>query len=340
MAYEDAFTFDGIEPIEKRFLNRAEDATYLVVKDRSLRNNEETLDRLNLTADELAPYLDDPFGVASLADDDEPGWDDEDDDGDEPDLDELTTDQKMRAAFRWVRETAIRNTVGERSVRFRVKLYGPKGVQVLATGQFVCRNDNLDLDDDGPMPDLQIPQPTFDEADQHGSVRGLKALGDYYAQWGSIVLGSVGQLQGVNNAMLARLHKQLRQSREQVDTLVASILEARVRELEVKEEAAADERAGDARHQLAREAIHQLGSAASTFLVSRGMSPEAVEVFSRIGGSSELMGALQDPTVQELMKDPDNLKGLAEMLKQAGQQAAAAGAAANATTPNTEAAAG
>ena len=40
MAYEDAFTFDGIEPIEKRFLNRAEDATYLVVKDRSLRNNE------------------------------------------------------------------------------------------------------------------------------------------------------------------------------------------------------------------------------------------------------------------------------------------------------------
>jgi len=38
-------------------------------------------------------------------------------------------------------------------------------------------------------------------------VRGIKVLGDYCAQWGQIVLGSVGQLQGVNNAMLGRLHR-------------------------------------------------------------------------------------------------------------------------------------
>ena len=47
MAYEDAFTFDGIAPIEQRFLSRADQATYLVIKDRSRRNNEETLDRLD-----------------------------------------------------------------------------------------------------------------------------------------------------------------------------------------------------------------------------------------------------------------------------------------------------
>ena len=51
---------------------------------------------------------------------------------------------------------------------------------------------------------------------------------------------------GVNNAMLARLHRQLQESRGQVDQLVASSLEFRVKELEAAEERAA-ERDGDAR---------------------------------------------------------------------------------------------
>jgi len=353
--HDDSFTFEGLEPIEQRFLRRVAGASYLVIKDRSERNHEETLDRLDLTDEELDPYLDHPFGLAPLAQADDDGWDDEpdedededDDDPDEDDDDEepsrsfiggsepLTDAEKIRAAFRWVRECAIRNTVGDRSTRFRVKLYGPKGVNCLATGQFVCRNDAYDLDD-AVMPKLEIPAPTFDEAARAGSVKGLKALGDYYAQWGQIVLGSVGQLQGVNNAMLARLHRQLQESRGQVDQLVASILEFRVKELEMAEERAADERDGDARTTLAREALGQLGTAASAFLAGRGMTPEMIDVFGQIGGSPELMAALKDASVRDLMKDPDNLKALAEMLRQAGEQARAAR---EATTTPTESAA-
>jgi len=351
--HEEGFTFEGLEPIEQRFLRRAAGASYLVIKDRSERNHEETLDRLELTDDDLDPYLDQPFGLAPLAQADYDGWehdpdehdedsdeDSEDDDEDEPPHrlaftpEPLTNAEKVRAAFRWIRECAIRNTIGDRSTRFRVKLYGPKGVNCLATGQFVCRNDAYDVDD-AAMPKLEIPAPTFEEATRAGSVKGLKALGDYYAQWGQIVLGSVGQLQGVNNAMLARLHRQLQESRGQVDQLVASILEFRVRELEVAEERAADERDGDARTTLAREALGQLGSAASAFLAGRGMTPEMIDVFGQIGGNPDLMAALKDASVRDLMKDPDNMKALAEMLRQAGQQARAAR---EATTPNESAA--
>jgi hypothetical protein len=341
---DDGFTFEGLEPIEQRFLRRAAGATYLVIKDRSERNHEETLDRLELTEDDLAPYLDRPFGLAPMAqaedewdenpDEDDEDLDDEEDENDEPPRaaasasDPLTNAEKMRAAFRWVRECAVRNTIGDSSTRFRVKLYGPKGVNCLATGQFVCRNDAYDLDD-AVMPKLEIPAPTFEEAARAGSVKGLKALGDYYAQWGQIVLGSVGQLQGVNNAMLAKLHKQLEESRGQVDQLVASILEFRVKEIEVQENRLADERDGDARTTLAREALGQLGAAANTFLASRGMTPDMLEVFTQLGGSPELMAALKDPSVRALMQDHDNLKGLAEMLRQAGSQAQAAQAAPN-----------
>ena len=332
MQYGDQFTFEGLEPIEQRFLARAKGAAYLVVKDRTISEHEESLGRLDLTEADVAPYM--PDALSSMLDDgsgwgeDEPAWDDEPGDEDEPPDSEgsgPTPTDLVRAALRWVREVAIRNTIGEPYRRFRVKLYSPKAVDVLASGQFVCRNDGFDLTQYGsaasPPP---IPKPTFDEAARDGSVKGLKALGDYYAQWGAIVLGSVGQLQGVNNAMLARLHRQLQESRDQVDQLVASSLEFRVKEIEVHEERLADERDGDARTELAREALGQLGAAANTFLASRGMTPDLLEVATQLGGSPELMATLREPAVRELMKDPDNLKSLAEMLRQAGAHAQAA----------------
>ena len=334
MQYGDQFTFEGLEPIEHRFLARARGASYLVVKDRTVSEQEESLGRLDLTEADIAPYL--PDALSSMLDDgsgweaDEPSWDDEQSDEDEapepePAASGVSPTEMMRAALRWVREVAIRNTTGEPYRRFRVKLYSPKAVDVLASGQFVCRNDRFDLTEyASPATPPPMPKPTFDEAARDGSVKGLRALGDYYAQWGAIVLGSVGQLQGVNNAMLARLHRQLQESRDQVDQLVASILEFRVKEIEVQEERLSDERDGDARTELAREALGQLGAAANTFLAGRGMSPELIEVAAQLGASPELMATLKDPSVRELMKDPDNLKSLAEMLRQAGSHAQAA----------------
>jgi len=347
VAYGDAFTFEGLDPIERRFLSRADEGAYIVVKDRTHREQEDALGRLDLTADQVAPYLDAPELDGAFDDDDpsDPYDDDYDPDPDEEaepsrsvGSEELSPREIMQAALRWLRDTAIRNTVGEPQCRFRVRMFSVKGHKVVDSGHFVCRNDDEQVPEpESEGPPLRIPTPTFDEAARSGSVKGLKALGDYYAQWGAIVLGSVGQLQGVNNAMLGKLHKQLEESRGQVDQLVASILEFRVKEIEVQEERLADERDGDARTTLAREALGQLGAAANTFLASRGMTPDMLEVFSQLGASPELMAALKDPAVRALMQDQDNLKGLAEMLRQAGSQAQAAQQSTS-TTPTEDAA--
>ncbi len=364
----DRYTFEGLDRFEKRLRRVAKDVGYLVVWDRTDRRQEDTLGRFELTLRDAFPYLADAEELVDRDEDDEEDDDDTDPDGHDPfgmgaaveedDADEGTLATRAErmlgrtpgpadfavAALRWVRDISSRNMGGDEARRFRVRAYAPKGLRTVETASFTVRDD--DAEDALPVlaspaevvhaqPDLRIPPPSFETVEAGATVRGMRALGDYYAQWGQIVLGSVGQLQGVNNAMLARLHRQLQESRGQVDQLVASILEFRVKEIEVAEERAADERDGDARTALAREALGQLGSAASAFLAGRGMSPEMIDVFGQIGGSPDLMAALKDASVRDLMKDPDNLKALAEMLRQAGQQARAAR---EATPPNESAA--
>ena len=239
----------------------------------------------------------------------------------------LTPVDIARAACRWVRDCAIRNTVGETFRRFRVRIHGPKGAPKIDAGTFICRNHHWIEEPPAAseaMPDLRIPTPTFDQSAKDSTLKGIKALGDYYAQWGQIVLGSVGQLQGVNNSMLARLHRQLQESRGQVDELVASILEFRHNEVEAHERRRLEERAGDTRTELARDALQQLGTAATAFLAGRSLPPDLLETFGAISTSPELTETLRDPKVRDLMKDPDNLRGLAAMLQAASRQAQAA----------------
>jgi hypothetical protein len=255
-----------------------------------------------------------------------------------PNLAPLTPVDIARAACRWVRDCAIRNTVGETFRRFRVRIHGPKGAPKIDAGTFICRNHSWTEQPPASsevMPDLRIPTPTFDQSAKDSTLKGIKALGDYYAQWGQIVLGSVGQLQGVNNSMLARLHRQLQESRGQVDELVASILEYRHNEVETAERRRLEEHAGDTRSELARDALQQLGTAASAYLTGRAVPPDLLETFGAISSSSELTAVLRDPAVRDLMNEPDNLRGLAAMLQAAGQQAQAArqGAQQQATGP-------
>jgi len=337
----ESFSFEGLEPIEDRIRRLSPDAAYLVIQDRTIPRKDETLARFDLNEASALPYIEDEPSeepLEDLVEDDDgpadPYDEEEEEDDDAPTWDPPSSRQRaslsreliLRAACLWIRDVAVRNTVGEEYCRFRVKVYGPKGARMLDSAQFVCRNHDADLhlpllaDKDLP----RIPAPTFEQAATAGGAKGIKALGDYYAQWGQIVLGSVGQLQGVNNAMLNRLHRQLRQARDQVDQLVAAILENRYKELELAEERRADERAGDARTELAREALNQLGDAAKAFLTARGVTPELADVLGVIGTSPELVSTLSDPDVRALMQDPANLKSLAQMLKAAAAQARAA----------------
>jgi hypothetical protein len=230
------------------------------------------------------------------------------------------------ASVRWMRDLAARCTVGESYRRFRVKVYAPKGHRQLDSGQFLCRNVTHTLTVEGAneaIGQLRIPEPDRDRAEAAGVSKGIQALGDYYAQWGQIVLGSMGQLQHVNNAMLARLHAQLAESRGQIDELVAAMLESRIAETRLANHRKAEETAADTRTMLAQQALQQLGDAAKAFLTAKGVNPEMADVLGALGQSPDLVATLNDPDVKVLMQDPGNLTALAGMLKHAAAQARA-----------------
>ena len=345
----DQFSFEGIEHIENAIRRRAEDASYIGVWDRTERKTEEPAGRFELNVTDALPFLTDQQALPPLADDDdEPDEDEEEgeeaEDDEEPSIEqtlaraagpnlgnEITVEQIAEAACRWLRDLAIRYTFAESFRRFRVRICGPKGYKTVDGGTFLCRNHGFHLEADEAEQEareavakLQIPAPTFEQAANEGGAKAMKVLGDLYAQWGKIVIGSVGQLQGVNNAMNAQLHSQLHNSRGQVDTLVAAILEHRYKQAVADDKRDQEERAGDTRATLARDAINQLGEAARAFLLSRGLTPDTAELLGVLGNSPELAAALNDPDVRGLMQKPENLKALAQMLRQAGAQVRAA----------------
>jgi hypothetical protein len=239
------------------------------------------------------------------------------------------------AAMRWIEDIATRNMGGDEVRRFRVRAYAPKGARTVETASFTVTDEEADsaaavagttslatTQDALPdVTDLRIPPPSFENVEAAATVKGMRALGDYYAQWGKIVLGSVGQLQGLNNTMLARMHKQLQESRGQVDELVGAILTNRVAEAELAEQRRSSDRTEDARTLLAQQALQQVGDAAKAFLAARGVTPELADALGAIGQSPELVQTLNDPDVRVLMHDPANLSVLAAMLKQAAGQA-------------------
>ena len=343
----DKYSFEGLETIERRIMRLAPDIGYVILLDRTDYDNEDKLGRLDLTEDATEPWREEAPTVDASAwsglrgvagaerdDEEEPAdpyeGEEGDEDEDEPEEavepgEPLPMSVLAESSCRWIRDVAVGNTVGEQFRRFRVKVFAPKGHRMLFSSQFVCRNHGVDLDlgprDD--LPKLEMPKPSFEESEAAASAKGIRALGDYYAQWGHIVLGSVGQLQGVNNSMLGRLHRQLQESRGQVDELVAAILNNRIDSAKIEDERAAEERTGDARTVLAKEAINQLGSAANAFLTAKGVTPEMAELLDTLSSSPQLMATMKKPGVQQLMQDPNNLAGLAAMLEQAAAQAAA-----------------
>lgn len=361
------FTFEGLDAIERRLRRAGPDASHVQVWDRTERGNEENLGRFDLTEADARPFLDgwEAEGDADDVPSDDASGEDADDDVDsEPDDDDglagamqetrrtsraLATSASKRplklaeiaeAACRWLRDVATRNTVGEPYRRFRVRLYGPKGMRTLDSGTFVCKNEDHDLDlpvpaqssaltpdENGRPHDREIPAPSFEAVELHGASRGMRALGDYYAQWGRIVLGSVHQLQGVNDKMVVKLHSQLDASRDQVDELVGAILNLRASEMEVAEQRRASDKSDDSRTEIAKHALQQFGDAAKAFLAARGVTPEMADVFGTLGQSPDLMAALGDPDVRALMQDPQNLKMLAGLLRQAAAQQKAMNAA-------------
>ena len=107
---DDRFEYEGLEDLEERLRTLDEDATYLVLFDRTDRNQEKTVGRFDLD-EENCQWMKGPYSF----------------------------EEALDGACQWLRSRSASNTLGEPVKRYRVRVYGPKGFSTLVCGSFACR---------------------------------------------------------------------------------------------------------------------------------------------------------------------------------------------------------
>ncbi len=298
---------DTLDDILDRILARADELAYLTLTDRTVRRDETRIGRLDLTPRELGPYLDDDLMDEGPVEFVEPT--------------QLDPDVLERALRRWIIETAEAHIGGREFARFRLRAYAVKGHAMIGGGMLTAE-PRTDAEStalaSGPA---ELPEPmSFEELEVESAASGMRALGSYYAQWGALMLGSVRQLQHVNHSTIDRLNAQVGEARGQVDELLAALLETRAAASLSQVQQDAEVRRQQTNTMLAQQAINGIGEAAKAFAMAKsGVDPSLASLAQRLSGSPDLLDALQDDDVQDLMNDPDNLKAVAGMLKQAAQ---------------------
>lgn len=183
-----------------------------------------------------------------------------------------------------------------------------------------------------PPPSMLLYPANYQDGSLFGTVGAFRALNEGYTQFGSAMMHGIGQLQDMMNQVLRDRGEELGQYRDQVNQLINHVLEFRVKEVEAQTDVL-QAQVTDQRTALARDAITQLGDTARAFFVSRGVSPELVDLLNSIGSNPELLGVLQEPSVKAMLSDPENQRALAISLRQIGQQQQALKMGAGAPSP-------
>lgn len=344
------FIMQGMEDADRQLGANIDDLSYMTIHRREVgKRDEERLGRFNFTLHDARRVLNlpDPYQVCGEGED-EP----------EAESDASDADQGRRmllaAARRFIRLTLARASVNVRILRYRIRAYGPKADAPSPVNLTInvedCRvksepfNDDplMDTPDDEPVEVLprraaepvqaftQMPSQLDPTAIVSPSGQAMRELGLCYADFAHFLLGSMSRVQALNDGMHSRLGHELSQSRHQVDTLAAAVLDHRVQQLEIAERAVEGDRNARHRSDLAAQAVKELGDAAKTFLgggAAPGLPPQLLSSIAPLLQHPELRALLSDPTVLGLLRDPRFLGDLAAMLRNVAAQAKAAQAA-------------
>ena len=351
------FLFHGLDDVEAHIEQMKGDLSHLAIHRRAKSKAfEERLGRYDFTLDDArrALSLPDRYGLCSdLYDAADEAIDDGDPDDPSAATREPTPEQVnliARGALAFIRHTLSRSGIGAKGVRCRIRAYRPKGMGIPINATVYVTDTNIgefegvtpDDEQDATVPaeDTPFDHPVADtvpptiphSAPSMSSFIGrqMQELGTCYADFANLLLGSMTRVQALNDGMHRRLSYELTQSRKQVDTLMAALLDHRIQQLEVSERAVEGERNARSRSDLAAQAVKELGDAAKAFLGGGGLSglpPELLSSIAPLLQHPELRALLGDPTVLGLLRDPRFLGDLAAMLRNVAAQAKAAQAA-------------
>lgn len=323
------FTFHDIDLIENRIRRLSEDAAYLVLQDRTTKDSDDRVGRFDLIEASAWPWKKEPIEAVEPSGEQAEREEDGEGDTEEEEADdieaELTWPQVKEAACRWLRDTALRHAAGQSPRRFRMKVLGPKGSSLLDSGHFGCTDRHWrprvvevapapsDAPPQGPPPHPALPNPADAGALPAGDAIGALAI--YYTQFGQLVLGTFGQLQAINLGNVTRLSQDLDRSRDQVEELVASILNHRASEVEQLHRHAVDQQRTDATTVIARDFVSHVGEATRQWLGTKALPPQLAGLAPLFARNPELLQALAEPNVQAMLSDPSATHTLLPMLR-------------------------
>ncbi len=299
-------TFEELEPAERRITRLAEDIGYITLCECLDRNHEETIARVEFNGADLAPFLIDGDGLGS----------DDEADGTDPEPEQLAV-----AVGRWLRFVARANMGGRRLGRFKLRVMNPKGEKTLFSARFLCRNADADADtEDRDLEGDRVPVPMPTVVAPSGEVapegRTWKALGDAYMSMIALLQSSYTHLAGLQSATIVNQNNKEMRLQGVLEGLMADVIALKVGMTESGASAAQD--AGNTRMQqeLAKTFIGELGTFGRAFAAAKmGLPPDLAELVASVQQSPELLEVLSMPELKEMLKDPDALKEVAQILK-------------------------
>lgn len=360
MAEPSPYLYESWEEVQAMVRELAPKSGYVTVTDKTAQREEQITrydfddaEELRIIDAEVAIRLQRP----DEADDDEEdhtldgedeGADDEADPGKpppDPDDDdaaaELRQDLLISRCLAQIRRYAEGCMAGETAKVFRARCFMPKASTCLGSKQFVLRNIATYAAGDGPptpavaapaSPLATIPigkdaavngaAPAYDLNIGLASVNGFRALGEQYRLFGNMVLTGAERIAKVQEGNVGTLTKELTDARGVIDQLLATIVTLRGVDATSSEKAASAMSEAE-RSKLGKQAIETIGDVGKAFLVSRGLTPEAVIVLNAVGANPRLVAFLGRTDVQLYLRDENEVDALIAMLDAAIQHKAA-----------------
>ena len=239
-------------------------------------------------------------------------------------------DEWRSAMVHYIVHVAARNVIASRMVKLRVRAYAVKGHSSPFGRTFTVENLRYEAQVDPAMRPTkpQEPPKSMEEADMRAAMPGMAALASFYERHTRHVMEKTEDLVGIHERITQRAYDELGEVRKDVNALyreIASERRARVDEkvqaAERHNEAIRSEQETQERRELIKQSLDQFGEVAKAVMMSKGVPAELIPVLERLNAKPELMAALKDPNVLEMLDDPEAVEGLAQLLQQAAAQA-------------------
>lgn len=285
---DDTITFENLTDLPERLARVWESTSHVTLLEVIDRNQTEQIARLNLTSQDIEPWLR------------------------EAEADETHVQHLARGVDTWVKATVAHQMYGRGSGKFKLMVWSPKGTKC----QFALRFGAVSSEwDDEPLP---LPTPsdaapaTSTHEDPDWILRRAKtvlSMSESSTHW------LLQAARGIISDLQAHLRRQTQEYNRLLDVflsqdrLAATAITSSTQEAERMR----------LRAELGKSTIEQLGKVTTHMVAGwNKLDPELMDVLSVIQDDDELMRTLKSPKVRSFLKDPAARAALKRVLVQFG----------------------